>query len=39
MAAAWAVMNYLGREGYLMLARETLETTKNLIAGIEAIPA
>lgn len=37
IAAAWAVMNFLGEEGYLRLARQTLEATDRLIAGIGAI--
>jgi glutamate/tyrosine decarboxylase-like PLP-dependent enzyme len=38
IAAAWAVMQYLGEEGYVRLARVTLDTTKRLRDGIEAIP-
>jgi glutamate/tyrosine decarboxylase-like PLP-dependent enzyme len=38
LAAAWAVMRHLGREGYLELARRTLEATKRVRAGIEGIP-
>ena len=38
IAAAWAVMNYLGEDGYLRLARQTLDTTRALRDGIEAIP-
>lgn len=38
IAAAWAVMHYLGEEGYLDLARRILATTDKLIAGIRAIP-
>jgi glutamate/tyrosine decarboxylase-like PLP-dependent enzyme len=37
IAAAWAVMQFLGEEGYVRLARETMDTTEKLIAGIEAI--
>jgi glutamate/tyrosine decarboxylase-like PLP-dependent enzyme len=37
IAAAWAVMNYLGEEGYLRLARVVMETTKRLREGIAAI--
>ncbi len=37
IAAAWAVMNFLGEEGYLGLARTTLDATDRLIAGIGAI--
>ncbi len=38
IAAAWAVMNYLGMEGYLELMRGLMATTDKLRAGIEAIP-
>src|SRR5262249_2601106 len=38
VAAAWAVMNYLGEDGYVRLASVVLETTRKLRAGIEAIP-
>jgi glutamate/tyrosine decarboxylase-like PLP-dependent enzyme len=38
IAAAWAVLHYLGEEGYLGLARRVLATTDRLRAGIEAIP-
>jgi glutamate/tyrosine decarboxylase-like PLP-dependent enzyme len=38
IAAAWAIMNFLGREGYVKLARRIRETTDALRAGIEAIP-
>lgn len=37
IAAAWAVMHYLGEEGYLRLARETLDATERLIEGVRAI--
>jgi glutamate/tyrosine decarboxylase-like PLP-dependent enzyme len=37
IGAAWAVMQYLGWEGYLRLGRETMDATERLIAGIEAI--
>lgn len=37
IAAAWAVMNYLGREGYLRITRATMETAKELMEGIKAI--
>jgi glutamate/tyrosine decarboxylase-like PLP-dependent enzyme len=37
IAAAWAVMHFLGWEGYLRLAEETMETTKRLIAGVRDI--
>lgn len=38
IAAAWAVMHYLGEEGYLRLARQALEATERLAAGVRAIP-
>ena len=38
IAAAWAVMRYLGEEGYVRLAGETREAVRKLRAGIEAIP-
>jgi glutamate/tyrosine decarboxylase-like PLP-dependent enzyme len=38
IAAAWAVMNYLGEEGYLELAKSAMDTTKKLIAGVNEIP-
>jgi len=38
IAAAWAVMNYLGEAGYLEMARAAMETTKKLMDGVNAIP-
>ncbi|MEO2169696.1 MAG: aspartate aminotransferase family protein, partial [bacterium] len=38
IAAAWAVMNFLGEEGYLRLAGQTLAAAQALRAGIAAIP-
>jgi len=38
LAAAWAVVNFLGDEGYSRLARRTLAATQTIIAGIRAIP-
>lgn len=38
IAASWAVIKYLGLEGFMRLAKITIETTKRLIKGIEAIP-
>ncbi len=35
IAAAWAVINYLGEEGYMRLAKEVMETTRILQDGIE----
>ncbi len=37
IAAAWAVMRYLGQEGYLNLTRILWETTQRFIKGIERI--
>ena len=37
IAAAWAVMQYLGEEGYLRLAKTTIETARALQDGINAI--
>jgi glutamate/tyrosine decarboxylase-like PLP-dependent enzyme len=38
IAAAWAVMRYLGEEGYLRLAKTTLDTSDAILAGIRGIP-
>jgi glutamate/tyrosine decarboxylase-like PLP-dependent enzyme len=38
IAAAWAIMNYLGEEGYLALASGVMKTTVKLKDGIRAIP-
>lgn len=38
IAAAWAIMNHLGEEGYLNLADIVMKTTKKFIDGINAIP-
>jgi sphinganine-1-phosphate aldolase len=38
IAAAWAVLNFIGDEGYLDMARRMRDATKRIIAGIEAIP-
>lgn len=38
IAAAWAVMQYLGEEGYLAKAREVLATSEALMAGVRATP-
>ncbi|MFQ5577439.1 MAG: hypothetical protein ACE5G8_10690, partial [Anaerolineae bacterium] len=37
IAAAWAVMNYLGEAGYLEIAQQVMETTLKLRDGINAI--
>lgn len=34
VAAAWAVLNYLGRSGYLELARTIMETTEALMGAV-----
>ncbi len=38
IAAAWAVLHFLGDQGYLELARRMREATRRVVAGIEAIP-
>jgi glutamate/tyrosine decarboxylase-like PLP-dependent enzyme len=38
IAAAWAVIHYLGEDGYLRLTKTTMETAARLRAGIDAIP-
>ncbi len=37
IAAAWAVLHYLGEEGYLRLARTVMDTARALMDGINAI--
>lgn len=37
MATAWAVMHYLGIEGYQRLTRETIDATRRIVAGVRAI--
>jgi len=37
VASAWAVMNYLGEEGYLELAKATLEARSRYVAGINSV--
>lgn len=37
IAAAWAVMIYLGEDGYLDIVRTVMETTKKIHTGIDAI--
>jgi len=37
IAAAWAVLHFLGEEGYLRLARQTLDATQRLVDGVGAI--
>lgn len=38
IAAAWAIMNHLGEEGYLRIAEKIMKTTKDLTEGINSIP-
>lgn len=37
-AAAWAVMKHLGEEGYMEIAGQIMDTTRELMEGINAIP-
>jgi glutamate/tyrosine decarboxylase-like PLP-dependent enzyme len=37
IGAAWAVMQFLGEEGYLRLAEQTVDATRRLTQGIESI--
>ncbi len=37
MAGAWAILNFLGEEGYKRIVREVQEAAKKLMAGINAI--
>lgn len=37
IAAAWAVLNYLGREGYVARARQILEARAQLLRGLDAL--
>jgi sphinganine-1-phosphate aldolase len=37
MAAAWAVLNYIGDDGYLELARKKLDATRRIAEGIKRI--
>lgn len=37
IAAAWAVMNYLGEEGYRDATKLTMETTERMARGVDAI--
>ncbi|MCX7707401.1 MAG: aspartate aminotransferase family protein [Anaerolineae bacterium] len=38
LAGAWAVLNYLGEEGYKKIVRAVQEATERMVAGVEAIP-
>ena len=37
MAGAWAAINFLGEEGYLVKAQQVLDATEGFLAGIRAI--
>lgn len=38
IAAAWAVLHYLGEEGYTRLTRSVMATARRLMDGVNAIP-
>ncbi|MBM4334918.1 MAG: aspartate aminotransferase family protein [Deltaproteobacteria bacterium] len=38
LAAAWAVLNHFGDEGYLEIARQVLDATRRIADAIEAMP-
>jgi glutamate/tyrosine decarboxylase-like PLP-dependent enzyme len=38
VAGAWALINYLGKEGYRVIVKQVMETTKKIISGINSIP-
>jgi sphinganine-1-phosphate aldolase len=38
LAACWAILNFLGEEGYLAFARRMMEATAGIRAGLAAIP-
>lgn len=38
IAAAWALMNFLGDEGYMQLAKDVMDAREKLITGIKSIP-
>jgi glutamate/tyrosine decarboxylase-like PLP-dependent enzyme len=38
IAAAWAVLHFIGDDGYLEIARQVLDATRRIAAGIRAIP-
>jgi glutamate/tyrosine decarboxylase-like PLP-dependent enzyme len=37
MAGAWAILNFLGEEGYKKIVQEVQEATKRLIDGVNSI--
>lgn len=38
IAAAWALLNYLGEEGYLQLAKDTMDARNKIMQAINEIP-
>jgi glutamate/tyrosine decarboxylase-like PLP-dependent enzyme len=38
LAAAWAILNFLGDDGYLALARQALDATRQIVTAIDAMP-
>jgi len=38
LAAAWAVLHFIGDNGYLEIARQVLDATRRVAHGVEAIP-
>ena len=38
IAAAWAVVQFLGKKGYVKMCRQTIDTTRRLAEGIATIP-
>ena len=38
LAGAWAVLNYLGEEGYKKIVSEVQDATERMMAGVDAIP-
>ncbi len=38
LAAAWAVLNYVGDAGYLEFAKKKLDAVRRIVKGIESIP-
>ncbi len=38
LAAAWAVLNFMGDEGYLAVTRPVLEATNRIVEAIDAMP-
>ncbi len=38
MAGAWAILNFLGEEGYMRIIKEVQDATQKLIEGVNAVP-